>query len=72
LPLSFSLSSARDRRPGIDFDYDFSPLMVYQEEEGQSFLSFLTGVCAIAGGVCTLARFMVGFAMTVKHTKKGD
>ena len=65
--------SVRDKRPGIDFAYDFSPLMVYQEEEGQGLLGFLTGICAIAGGVCTVARFLVGFALGIKHsTEKRD
>ena len=33
--------------------YDMSPMMVQITEHRRSFLHFLTGVCAIVGGVFT-------------------
>ncbi|ANB15609.1 Erv46p [Sugiyamaella lignohabitans] len=41
--------------PGVFFDYDISPMKVInRERRPKSFGSFLTGVCAIVGGVLTL------------------
>ena len=39
--------------PGVFFMYDLSPMMVQITEHRRSFLHFLTGVCAIVGGVFT-------------------
>jgi hypothetical protein len=41
--------------PGVYFIYDISPIMVRYEERRKSFTHFLTGVCAIVGGVFTVA-----------------
>jgi hypothetical protein len=41
--------------PGIYFVYDISPIMVQYQERRKSFTHFLTGVCAIVGGVFTVA-----------------
>jgi hypothetical protein len=41
--------------PGIYFAYDISPIMVQYQERRKSFTHFLTGVCAIVGGVFTVA-----------------
>ncbi len=41
--------------PGVYFIYDISPIMVRYEERRKSFTHFLTGVCAIIGGVFTVA-----------------
>ena len=35
--------------------YDLSPIMVKYTETSKSFAHFLTGVCAIIGGVFTVA-----------------
>jgi Endoplasmic reticulum vesicle transporter len=43
--------------------YDFSPIMVRLVETRQSFLYFLTSVCAILGGVFALS----GIVDTVFH-----
>ena len=40
--------------PGVFFCYDLSPIMVTFQEKQSSFLHFLTGVCAIVGGVFTV------------------
>jgi len=41
--------------PGVFIMYDLSPIMVKFTERTKSFASFLTGVCAIIGGVFTVA-----------------
>lgn len=41
--------------PGVFFIYDLSPIMVNVREHSPSFGHFLTGVCAIVGGVFTVA-----------------
>ena len=42
--------------PGLFFVYEMAPYLVTVTEARGSFLSFLTGLCAILGGVITLAR----------------
>jgi len=41
--------------PGVFFMYELSPIMVKFTETRKSFAHFLTGVCAIIGGVFTVA-----------------
>lgn len=41
--------------PGAFFIYDLSPIMVKFTEKRKSFSHFMTGVCAIVGGVFTVA-----------------
>jgi len=41
--------------PGVFFMYDLSPIMVKFTERQRSFAHFLTSVCAIVGGVFTVA-----------------
>ena len=40
--------------PGVFFFYDLSPIMVTFQEKKNSFLHFVTGLCAIVGGVFTV------------------
>ncbi|KAG0226440.1 Endoplasmic reticulum-Golgi intermediate compartment protein 3 [Actinomortierella wolfii] len=47
--------------PGVFFNFDISPMMVIQREERKSFTSFLTGVCAIVGGIFTVASILDSF-----------
>ncbi len=42
--------------PGLFFVYELAPYLVTVTEARGSFLHFLTGLCAILGGVLTLAR----------------
>jgi len=44
--------------PGVFFLYDLSPVKVKYKEEKTSFLTFLTGVCAIVGGVYSLSGLL--------------
>lgn len=41
--------------PGVFVMYDLSPIMVMFTEKQRSFAHFLTSVCAIVGGVFTVA-----------------
>lgn len=41
--------------PGVFVLYDLSPLLVQLTEHRRSFAHFLTGICAIIGGVFTVA-----------------
>lgn len=41
--------------PGVFILYELSPMMVQFTEKRRSFMHFLTGVCAIIGGVFTVA-----------------
>lgn len=47
--------------PGMFVTYDISPLMVEVIEHRRSFTHFLTGVCAIVGGVFTVAGIIDSF-----------
>eukprot|EP00286_Rhodomonas_abbreviata_P003700 CAMPEP_0181346718 /NCGR_PEP_ID=MMETSP1101-20121128/33479_1 /TAXON_ID=46948 /ORGANISM="Rhodomonas abbreviata, Strain Caron Lab Isolate" /LENGTH=297 /DNA_ID=CAMNT_0023458853 /DNA_START=623 /DNA_END=1516 /DNA_ORIENTATION=+ len=44
--------------PGVFFFYDLSPIKATFQESSSSFLHFLTGVCAIVGGVFTVAGML--------------
>ncbi|KAL5493242.1 hypothetical protein EMCRGX_G014389 [Ephydatia muelleri] len=46
--------------PGVFFMYDLSPMMVQLTEHKKSLAHFLTGVCAIVGGVFTVAGMVDG------------
>ncbi|XP_046547379.1 endoplasmic reticulum-Golgi intermediate compartment protein 3-like [Haliotis rubra] len=46
--------------PGVFFMYELSPMMVKYTEKQRSFMHFLTGVCAIIGGVFTVAGLLDG------------
>ncbi|RWS22273.1 endoplasmic reticulum-Golgi intermediate compartment protein 3-like protein [Leptotrombidium deliense] len=41
--------------PGVFFIYEFAPMLVKYSEKQKSFMHFLTSVCAIIGGVFTVA-----------------
>ncbi|XP_073065778.1 uncharacterized protein [Primulina eburnea] len=47
--------------PGVFFFYDLSPIKVTFTEEHTSFLHFLTHICAIMGGVFTVAGILDSF-----------
>jgi len=44
--------------PGIFFTYDLSPIRVDLRESSKSYLHFLTNICAIIGGVFTIASLV--------------
>lgn len=44
--------------PSVFFNYDISPMIVIYTEHRKPFTSFLTSVCAIIGGVYTIAAIL--------------
>jgi endoplasmic reticulum-Golgi intermediate compartment protein 3 len=44
--------------PGVFIIYDLSPIMVHITETRKSFLHFLTNLCAVIGGVFTIAGIL--------------
>ena len=46
--------------PGVFFIYDISPIMVKFTEKRQTLSYFLTSLCAIVGGVFTVAGIIDG------------
>eukprot|EP00761_Pharyngomonas_kirbyi_P012907 gb/GECH01012934.1/.p1 GENE.gb/GECH01012934.1/~~gb/GECH01012934.1/.p1 ORF type:complete len:387 (+),score=85.06 gb/GECH01012934.1/:1-1161(+) len=46
---------AGQNMPGVFFMYDLSPIMVHIKETRKSFVHFITSLCAIVGGVFTVA-----------------
>lgn len=47
--------------PGVFFHYDFSPIKVTLKEERVPFLHFVTHICAIIGGIFTIAGIIDSF-----------
>ncbi|PKA57945.1 Protein disulfide-isomerase 5-4 [Apostasia shenzhenica] len=47
--------------PGIYIIYDFSPIKVIFTEENKSLVHFLTSICAVVGGVFTVAGIIDAF-----------
>lgn len=50
--------------PGVFFMYEFSPILVELTEHQRSFMHFLTSICAILGGVYTVAGLLDKFIYT--------
>jgi len=44
-----------DARPGLFFNIDVSPMQIVHTEKRKPFAHFLTTLCAIVGGVLTVA-----------------
>ncbi|GAM26503.1 hypothetical protein SAMD00019534_096780 [Acytostelium subglobosum LB1] len=56
--------------PGVFFMYDLSPIMMKLGRKSQSFGSFITSVCAIVGGVFTVAGILDSFIYQTTKTIK--
>lgn len=56
-----SIMNGESGMPGIFFQYELSPLMVKYTEHERSFGHFLTNVCAIIGGIFTVAGLLDSF-----------
>lgn len=54
----FRTTHELDKLPAVFFHYEISPIMAKVSEERKSYSSFLTGLCAIVGGVFTLAGML--------------
>lgn len=50
-----SILSGEQGMPGFFLIYELSPMMIRYSEKRKSFLHFLTGLCAIIGGIFTVA-----------------
>lgn len=44
--------------PGAFFNFEISPILIVHTETRQSFAHFLTSLCAIVGGVLTVASLV--------------
>ncbi|TKR81218.1 hypothetical protein L596_015128 [Steinernema carpocapsae] len=55
------IGSGASGLPGMFLQYEFSPLMVRFEEKQQSLSHFLVSLCAIIGGVFTVASLLDSF-----------
>lgn len=57
--------------PGVFFVYDFSPFMVRREERREPLAQLLVGLCAVAGGVFTVARLLDSWVFGLSNWVKG-
>jgi hypothetical protein len=56
---------------GVFFLYDLSPIKVRFEEKQRSFAAFLTGICAIIGGIYTVSGILDSFIfVSVRSIRK--
>ena len=68
-----SLLAGDSGLPGVFFMYEFSPMMVKVSERSKSFLHFLTSLCAIVGGVFTVAGLLDAFLYhSAKYLQKNE
>ena len=49
---------SQDQRPAVVFDYDLSPIQVVIREERERLLDFIVSLCAIVGGIFTVASMV--------------
>jgi len=56
--------------PGLFVNYDISPMLIIYNETRQSFTHFLTGVCAIVGGIFTVAGMIDGVIYRAERSLK--
>ena len=55
---------------GVFFYYDISPMLIINREHQKSFTHFMTGICAIVGGIFTVAGILDGFIYSAEKTLK--
>jgi len=68
-PMTADINTAHGL-PGVFFMYELSPIMVKFTESRKSFAHFITGVCAIIGGVFTVAGIIDSFIYQGMRTLK--
>lgn len=56
--------------PGVFFMFEISPILVQLKETKRSFMHFLTGVCAIIGGIFTVAGMIDSLIFTFQQWRK--
>ncbi|KAJ3323873.1 Endoplasmic reticulum-Golgi intermediate compartment protein 3 [Boothiomyces sp. JEL0866] len=52
--------------PGVFFNYDISPMLIQYKEYRKPFTHFITDLCAIVGGVFTVAGMVDGLLYTAE------
>lgn len=67
---SVSVMSGESGMPGIFVNYELSPLMVRFTEKRNSFSHFATNLCAIIGGIFTVAGIIDSLLFTSIHALK--
>jgi len=67
----FRTTHEMDKFPAVYFHYEFSPIMAKFTEERRSYSSFLTGLCAIIGGVVALAGVVDSSVHRIKSLTGG-
>ncbi|KOS12842.1 hypothetical protein Malapachy_0424 [Malassezia pachydermatis] len=58
--------------PGIFFNYEISPLRVVQSEWRHSFWHFISNLCALIGGIVTIAGLVDGLIYRSRRTLGGS
>lgn len=61
----FRTTHELDKFPAVYFHYEFSPIIARYTKSRRTYSSFLTGLCAIVGGVFTVA---VGLRQHLSHS----
>ncbi|KAJ1552032.1 Endoplasmic reticulum-Golgi intermediate compartment protein 3, partial [Nowakowskiella sp. JEL0078] len=54
--------------PGVFFNFEISPMLVTMKEYKRPFTNFLTNICAIVGGIFTVAGILDSFIYTAEKT----
>ena len=57
-----------DDGKGVFFHYEISPMRVIYTQTHRPFFTFLTGVCAIVGGIFTVAGMIDSFIYSANRT----
>lgn len=56
--------------PGVFFMFEISPILVQLKESRRSFMHFVTGVCAIIGGIFTVAGMIDSIIFSFQQWQK--
>jgi len=56
--------------PGVFFNFEISPMTVIYTQHRKSFWSFLVSVCAVVGGVFTVASIIDSFVYNAEKVVK--
>ena len=69
----FRTTHELDKLPAVYFHYELSPIMARTSEERRAFSNLLTGLCAVVGGVFTVASMVDSSLHALgKRIKKGE
>ena len=69
----FRTTQELEKLPAVYFHYELSPIMARTSEERRAFSNLLTGLCAVVGGVFTVASMVDSSLHALgKRIKKGE